>query len=110
MLVDGAFTIPAKQAITYKFTGDSKGGRVTGRFRATGGRGNDVEVYILDEDGYENWRNGHAVKTYYNSGRITVANIDVTLGKGKYILVFSNMFSAITPKAVEAKVKLSWED
>jgi hypothetical protein len=64
----------------------------------------------MDEDAYENWRNGHTVNTYYNSGKITVANIDVTVVKGKYILVFSNMFSSITPKAVEAHVALSWPD
>ncbi len=110
MLVDTAFAVPAKQVMTYKFNADSKGGRVRGRFRATGGSGNDIEVYILDKNGYENWQNGHKVKTYYNSGRITVADIDVTLGKGQYILIFSNRFSSSTPKAVEAQVSLTWED
>lgn len=43
-----------------------------------------------------------------DSGKITVANIKVTLGQGDYVLVFSNMYSAITPKAVEAHVALDW--
>lgn len=106
-IVNTAFTVSAGQAKVFPFhVGDRS--RVTGRFRASGGRGNDIEALILDGDAYENWRNGHTVNTYYNSGKITVANIDVTLGAGDYVLIFNNMFSAITPKAVEARVDLDW--
>jgi hypothetical protein len=31
---------------------------VIGRFVATGGSGNDIKVYILDEDGFVNFKNG----------------------------------------------------
>ena len=79
------------------------------RFRASGGGGNDVEVFILDADGYENWQNNHTVRTYYNSGRITVGKIRARLSEGEYYLVFSNTFSTLTPKAVEAEVYLVWE-
>jgi hypothetical protein len=71
-----------------------------GKFRARGGSGNDVEVYILDEDGYENWANGHSTETYYNSGRKTVGSFNVRLSPGKYFLVISNRFSVVTAKAV----------
>jgi hypothetical protein len=70
-----------------------------GRFRATGGK-NDIEVYIMDEDNFENWRNGNQSRSYYFSGRVTVANFNVSLPKGKYHLIFSNKWAAITPKAV----------
>lgn len=73
--------------------------RLHGRFRAQGGK-NDIEVYILDSDGFENWKNGNQYRYYYFSGRVTVANFDVTLAKGTYHLVFSNRWSIITPKAV----------
>lgn len=81
---------------------------VAGRFRAQGGSGNDVEVYILDEDGFENYRNGHRVQTYYNSGRVTVGTINVTLGAGSYYLVFNNSFSTVSNKAVSARVELQY--
>lgn len=72
-----------------------------GRFRARGGARNDVEVYILDSDGYENFRNGNSAETYYNSGRKTVGNFNVRLGKGQYYLVINNRFSTFSSKAVE---------
>jgi hypothetical protein len=74
--------------------------RVTAKFRARGGSGNDIEVFILDEDGFENWRNGHRVATYYNSSRITVGRFDLNLRPGKYFLVMSNKFSAVSNKVV----------
>jgi hypothetical protein len=74
--------------------------RVAAKFRARGGSGNDIEVFILDEDGFENWRNGHRAPTYYNSGRVTVGRFDVRLRPGKYFLVMSNTFSAVSNKVV----------
>jgi hypothetical protein len=74
--------------------------RVAAKFRARGGSGNDIEVFILDEDGFENWRNGHRVGTYYNSGRITVGRFDLNLRPGKYFLVMNNKFSAVSNKVV----------
>lgn len=73
--------------------------RIWGRFRATGGK-NDIECYIVDEDGFENLKNGNQFRRFYESGRVTVATFDVTLNKGVYYLVFNNSWSAITPKAV----------
>jgi hypothetical protein len=74
--------------------------RVAARFRARGGSGNDIEVFIFDEDGFENWRNGHRAPTYYNSGRVTVGRFDVRLRPGKYFLVMNNKFSAVSNKVV----------
>lgn len=74
--------------------------RVAAKFRARGGSGNDIEVFIVDEDGFENWRNGHQVPTYYNSGRVTVGRFDVRLRPGKYFLVMSNTFSTFSNKVV----------
>jgi hypothetical protein len=79
---------------------------INGRFQARGGSGNDVEVYILDEDGLENWKNGHSTTTYYNSGRKTVATFNVTLSKGVYYLIISNTFSSFSSKAITLKL---WE-
>jgi hypothetical protein len=77
--------------------------RVKGHFQATGGMGNDVEVFLLNDEQFTNWKNGHATPTYYNSGKITVGDVLATLpdGVGTYYLVFNNNFSALTAKAVE---------
>lgn len=78
----------------------AEGIRIKGRFRAQGGSGNDIEMFVLDEDGFENWKNGHRVSPFYNSGRLTVASFDFTLGQGQFYLVLNNKFSWLTPKAV----------
>jgi zinc-ribbon domain len=77
--------------------------RVQGRFAATGGARNDVEVYVLGKNEFTNWSNGNPTNTFYNSGRATVGDLNVALpdGFGQYYLVFNNKFSLLTPKAVE---------
>ncbi len=81
---------------------------VTGKFFAQGGSGNDVKVYILNEDGYINFKNGHTVPTFYNSGQVTVGTVNVALGKGVYYLVFDNGYSLITNKAITANIELKY--
>ena len=73
---------------------------VSAKFRARGGSGNDIEVFIVDEEGFENWRNGHNAPTYYNSGRVTVGHFNVRLKSGKYFLVMNNRFSTVSNKVV----------
>jgi hypothetical protein len=107
-IVSEAFTIAPGKYAWFRFGVPDSGGNVVGRFRASGGGGNDVEVYILDEDGFENFKNGHRVQTYYNSGRVTVANINISLSSGTYYLIFSNTFSAVSNKAVNGRVALRY--
>ena len=85
--------------------------RVLGSFMAAGGAGDDIKVFILDEIDYINWFNGHHVEGLYNSGKITIAKIDVPITtSGKYHLVFDNRFSPFSNKNVLAKVHLYWSD
>lgn len=81
-----------------------------GRIDATGGSGNDIEIYVLGADEFTNWQNGHSVQTYYNSGRVTVADLNATLPNdaGTYYLVFNNKFSVFTPKAVAENMTLTY--
>lgn len=60
----------------------------------------------MDENDYINWTNGHQIKVFYNSGQITVGMIDIPLNPGKYYLIFSNDFSLVSDKNVEAHIKL----
>lgn len=84
--------------------------RVVGSFTATGGSGNDIIALILDDMSYTNWSNGHTVNTFYNSGQITVANINIPITtSGTYYLIFSNTFSPFTSKEVNANVNVEWD-
>lgn len=108
VIVNTAFTVKAGDAKYWNFQVGSAGANVVGRFRAEGGSGNDIKCLILDADSFENWRNGHRVKTYYNSEKITVANVNVNLPPGEYVLVFDNTYSILTNKAVTANVEMRW--
>ena len=108
VIVNTAFTVKAGDAKYWNFQVESAGANVVGRFRAEGGSGNDIKCLILDADSFENWRNGHRVKTYYNSEKITVANVNVNLPPGEYVLVFDNTYSILTNKAVTANVEMRW--
>jgi hypothetical protein len=108
VIVNTAFTVKAGDAKYWNFRVGSSGAKVVGRFRAEGGSGNDIKCLILDGDSFENWRNGHKVRTYYNSEKITVANINVNLPEGDYVLVFDNTFSGLSNKAVTANVEMRW--
>lgn len=109
---DVAFTVNAGGSNRYKFTvaAGAYDVKLKGRFAATGGLGNDIEVYVLSEDDYVNWQNGHSVHTFYNSGKITQDNVNVVLPSdaGTYYVVFDNRYSLLTPKAVQANVSLTY--
>jgi hypothetical protein len=81
-----------------------------GNFTASGGVGNDVEVLLLPENDFVNWKNGHAAKTYYNSGKVTVGTLNVTLptDAGTYYLVFNNKFSLLSLKTVRVDAALNY--
>ena len=84
--------------------------KVQGHFSATGGSGNDIEVYLLNQDQYINWQNGHTTSAFYNSGRVTAGEVNATLpdDAGTYYLVFNNKFSLLTPKAVQESMAMTY--
>lgn len=102
-IVNGAFVIKPGYVQRFGFHVGEDGGAIQGRFRSA----DNIEVYIMDNDSYENWINGAKVQTYYSSGRITVSNINVPLEEGDYQLVFSNRYSVISNKAVTASITLN---
>lgn len=90
-------------------TSEMRNIRVVGSFEAGGGSGNDIIALILDDMAFINWINEHQVTPLYNSGKITTADIDVSITiSGKYHLVFHNLFSIFSSKNVAAKVDLNW--
>jgi len=110
-LTNGAATVGATAYTWYKFVVPENVAQVavTGHFAATGGTGNDIDCFILDEDGFANLKNGHTANTYYNSGRVTQAKIEArNLAAGTYYILLDNRFSLFTPKAVQIEATLSY--
>jgi hypothetical protein len=110
-ITNGAATVAASSYAWYTFVVPPNADivAINGRFTATGGSGNDILCYILDDDGLVNFKNGHTVRTYYNSGKVTTAQIGAAnLLSGTYYLVLDNRYSLITPKAVQINAVLSY--
>jgi hypothetical protein len=111
-VTNGALTVNASAYSWYQFTvpQGATGVNLNGHFTASGGMGNDIIVYVLDEDGFANFKNGHPARTYFNSEKITQASIGAVLPNdpATYYLVFDNRFSLITPKAVQVTATLNY--
>jgi hypothetical protein len=106
-----AFTVPARGAKDYKFVVPAgvTGASLEGRFAATGGPRNSIEVWVMNDDQFVNWTNRHPLTTLYNSQRVTQGTIKLRLpDAGTYHVVFNNEFSMLTPKAVEASLTLKY--
>lgn len=106
-ILNGSIAVNTSSNVAIPFYVGESGGIVTGRFRAEG----SINAYILDSDGLINFRGGTNAPTYYNSGNIIVANINVRLSQGSYYLVFHNqnilsnksVFGSITVRSVESE-------
>jgi len=111
-VTNGALTVKASGYAWYTFTVPQGATTVSllGHFTATGGSGNDIIVYVLDEDGFVNFKNGHPTRTFYNSGKVTQASIGTVLPNvpATYYLMFDNRFSLLTPKAVQVDATLNY--
>ncbi len=108
----GAITVNAGTYSYFTLTVPAEAANVKlqGHFTASGGSGNDIEAYVLSQDQYTNWQNGHATSTFYNSGKVTAGEIEAALpaGAGTYYLIFDNKFSLLTPKAVQEDMTLAY--
>lgn len=90
----------------FEIRADMAPARVVGSFAASGGSGNDILIYIVDEYGLVNVKNGHATETYYNSRQVTAGQLNVQLSSGKYYLVMDNTFSLLSNKVVRNDIEL----
>ena len=82
---------------------------LTGTFTASGGSGNDIDVFVVDQTNFVNWQNGHQANAYYRSGQVTTGTISASLPAGAtYYLVYSNTFSSASSKNVQTTVNLSY--
>jgi hypothetical protein len=100
----GALSVAARHYAFYTLTvpGYAHSVRVSGHFQTTGEVGNDIDVYVLNDEQFTDWKKGSETHTYYASGKATVGDVHASLpdGHGTYYLVFNNGFSALTAKVV----------
>lgn len=83
--------------------------RLTGRFVASGGTDSAIEAFVFDQDNYINWENSHDAQPLYQSGEVTVGDIDLPLNLGgRYYVVFSGKHN-FTQRIVQTDVKLDYE-
>ena len=109
-VLNGQIIVKSEGYVQYRIqiTPDMRDSRLSGKFNASGGSGNDIEVILASEDEFTNWINGHEAKVYYSGGRKTTDHFDVRLGPGTYILAFNNKFSLLTDKMVSGDINLNY--
>jgi len=102
-IVDDTVAVAPRSYYQVPFT-VSRVSAVEGRFEAQGGRGNDISVFITDEDGFTNFKNGHQFNGYYGSGKVTVGEIKTTVPAGTFYVILSNQHSLISNKVVHLTI------
>jgi len=110
-VVNATISVGAMDHAAYRVAvGESqKDPHIVGSFRASGGMGNDIKVFIMTETDYVNWANGHQGSTFYSSGQLTTSSFDVgPLSPGNYRVVFDNSFSTFSRKNVSTRVDLKY--
>jgi hypothetical protein len=111
-IVNGLITVDAGGYNTYQFSvpDNAIGATISGSFLASGGSGNDIEVFVMSTTDFINWKNGHQSNVYYQSGKMTTQSISASLPSGSSLyLVYSNTFSTVTKKNVQTKVDLTYQ-
>jgi len=78
---------------------------LVGKFKASGGAYNDIEVFVIGGDRSVNPEEGMYAKAVYWSRRVSAREVDVPLSSGEYYLVFSNTWSP-SIKTVSAQISI----
>ena len=109
-VIDKNFSVGAQSFSSYKINvpKGASGVKLSGQF-GTSSSG-DIEVYLLTDDAFVDWRNGFATRTFYDSGRVAEGKFEAELprGAGAYYLIFSNKFSRRQAATVQASATLHY--
>jgi len=79
-------------------------GTIQGGFIANAALGDDIKVYLLNQNQFNGYKNNESVSTYYNSGKVEYGTFDVTVNADKYYVIMSNIFSSFSTKTVQLEV------
>ncbi len=66
-----------------------------------------MRVLLIDEDEFDSFRNGREPRSYHDSGRVTVGQIDLRLRSGRYVIIFDNRFSPNSNKTITSNLQLA---
>lgn len=80
---------------------------VTGSFSAEAALGDNIIVYIFDQNNFDTYKNGNSAQPYYNSGKVATGNFNVGISPGTYYIVMSNTYSSFSTKNVSIQASYS---
>ena len=104
-VADGTVELAPGEYRTYPFElTDPRECTLTGRVVGLQGGSLDVDVYVLDEDAFNEFRSGYEFEPLLGEQRTAAAELDLSLASpARYHLVVSNRFSVFTGKLVRAE-------
>jgi len=84
---------------------------LSGSFTANGDFNNQITVLVMSQADFSSWQRDVAVKTYYNSGQVSGATVDVPLVAGQtYVVVFWNTFSTVSATNIFGTITLTYSN
>jgi hypothetical protein len=106
LILFGDYQVLARQYISYRFFVPADcSAELRGEFKGFGANG-DVDFYVVDYQGYEDYANGKRYSAYISESRTTLKRFNVALGSGEYYIIFSNGFSLYSNKVVRTRIEL----
>ena len=77
---------------------------IQGGFIAHAGLGDNILVYLVDEEDFKLFQNDNEFRSYYSSGKVESDTFDVVLNPGEYYVILSNTYSSFSTKTVQLQV------
>jgi hypothetical protein len=82
--------------------------KIQGEFSARGGN-NDIRVFVVDQQGFNNFKNQNQFEVYFSTPQQVNGNIVTSVPCDRIIyVVYDNTFSLITNKTVETRVDFEY--
>ena len=75
--------------------------KVQGGFVSNAVLGDNIIVYVIDDENFDRFENDRNMSTFYNGGKVKSGMFDVTLSEGEYYIVMSNTYSSFSTKTVQ---------
>ncbi|WP_179363322.1 hypothetical protein [Nitrosopumilus oxyclinae] len=99
-IVDSTYKVTPKSYSHIYFTLECTA-NIKGGFIANALLGNDIVVFILNEENFKKFKEGQNASTHYKSNKVESGAFDVTLVPGEYYIIISNEHSMFSTKTVQ---------
>lgn len=103
-LFPARFAVQPGQYIWQSFTVPPSGGRIVGSYYSD----SNIEAALFEAHNFESWRNGGYSRAIYSPGRIGRDPVNIPVGAGNYVFVFSNRYSVFSVKQITTDVSLEY--